>query len=614
MAHSQGRKLRLGSRVAGALLAFSAVGCLSRAAAAGPAETLYRNGVIYTVDDSSTVAQAIAVAHGQIVYVGSNAGAAAVTGPSTRVVDLHGRMLMPGLIDGHQHPVEAGLDLLKCDLDYQPVTVAELQRKIQGCLEQDHHDSPDAWFEVVHWFRYGMNSAGQPVTKAMLDSLRTRRPIVVHDSFGHSSLVNSRALALAKISAQTKDPVGGRFGRDASGNPDGTLEDSAQEVVEALIPASTAEDRVMGARKALEALRRQGVTSFLDAIGDEPDIVAFRTIESAGDLTARAHFAPRITPAEAHDTASAKQAVARIVALAGKYDEGALRAAPSISVRHAKIFMDGVITAPANTGALLEPYFVNHGTAAAPKFEPGTRREPDVYFPAPVLKVLLIGLGEHNIDPHLHADGDWAVRAGLDGVQAMRAALPGRDVRPGLAHCELVDPADYPRFAALNATPVLSFQWEKPASDTIEGARDTLGPRRHALIEPAGALAAHGARIAYGSDWPVDPLDEWFALQVGVTRTAKPDGSPLHTGRLGQDAGLSQAAVLRAITKNAAYELHDDRFVGSLEVGKLADFIVVDQNVATVAPGKIGATKVLLTVVGGRVVYDTSEIVGHPSR
>jgi predicted amidohydrolase YtcJ len=278
------------------------------------------------------------------------------------------------------------------------------------------------------------------------------------------------------------------------------------------------------------------------------------------------------------------------------------------------LFMDGVITAPANTGALLEPYFENHGTAESPRFEPASRREPDVYFPAPILKEILIGLGQSGIDPHLHTDGDLAVRAALDGVQALRQAIPGRDIRPAFAHCELVDPADYPRFAELNVIPVLSLQWGKPAADTIEGARNTLGPRRHDLIEPSGFLAEKGARIAYGSDWPVDPLDEWFALQVGVTRAAGPGATPEHAGRLGKDPGLSRSAVLRAITANAAYELHDDRDVGSLEPGKLADFVVLNQNVASVPVGDIAATKVIRTVVGGRTVFDSGELAGLPKR
>ncbi len=251
---------------------------------------------------------------------------------------------------------------------------------------------------------------------------------------------------------------------------------------------------------------------------------------------------------------------------------------------------------------------MNRGTAQSPNFEPAARREPDVYFPVPILTEILIGLGRNNIDPHLHTDGDWAVRAGLDAVQALRAALPGRDVRPAFAHCELVDPADYPRFAQLNVIPVLSFQWEKPASDTVEGVGDSLGARRAALVEPAGWLAQKGARIAYGSDWPVDPLDEWFALQVGVTRKARSDAPPQYSGRLGKDPGLSQAQVIQAITLNAAYELHEERYIGSLEVGEFADLIILDRDVATLSPERISGTRVLRTVVGGRVVYDSGEL------
>jgi predicted amidohydrolase YtcJ len=450
------------------------------------------------------------------------------------------------------------------------------------------------------------------VTRETLDVLRTDRPIVVHDSFGHSSLANSKALALAKI-ADSKDPVGGRIDRDAAGASTGILEDAAQQLIAALIPKPTPTEYLAGARAALDAIRRQGITAFLDAVGENVDIEAFAALERDGALTARAHFAPLVRPAEVSDKVSASRAVARVVAVAKQYDEGAMRPAPSISVHQVKLFMDGVITAPANTGALLEPYFENHGTAKSPRYEPAAHREPDAYFPAAILQELLIGFGRSGIDSHLHTDGDGAVRVALDAVAAMRTALPGRDIRPGFAHCELVDPADYPRFAELNVTPVLSFQWEKPAGDTVEGTRDSLGPRRYPLIEPAGNLAEKGARIAYGSDWPVDPLDEWFALQVGVTRKAGPHAPPKYAGRLGQDPGLSQAAVIKAITLNAAYELHEDQYIGSLEVGKFADLIVLDRNVSSVPPDQIAATQVLRTVVGGRVAFD-SGLLARPTR
>ena len=616
MTHRPSSLYRPACSVLACLLSLGAGTVLPRpvSAAESPADSVYRHGFFYTVDAKDSIAQALAVSGGRIIYVGTDAGAERLIGPKTEIVDLGGRMVMPGLIDGHMHPVEGGASLLKCNLNYASLTVTEFQARIQACLDARKQESQDKWLEVVNWFRYDMRPKGVSVTRTTLDALHTRRPIVVRDSFGHTSLANSRALALAKIAAATPDPVGGRIARDASGAPTGILEDAAQEPVESLLPKPTRADHVAAARAALDALRRQGVTSFLDAVGETSDVEAFAEIERSGALTARAHFAPPIRPAEVPDLDAARKAVARIVAIAHRYDEGAVRPMPSISVRNVKLFMDGVITAPANTGALLEPYFENRGTAEAPRFEPASRREPDVYFPAPILKEILIGVGQHGIDPHLHTDGDLAVRAGLDGVQAMRQALGGRDVRPAFAHCELVDPADYARFAQLNTIPVLSLQWGKPAADTIEGARDTLGPSRHDRIEPSGFLAAKGARIAFGSDWPVDPLDEWFALQVGVTRAARAGAPPEHRGRLGKDPGLSIAAVLRAITANAAYELHDDRETGSLEAGKFADFIVLSQNVTSVPATDIASTKVLRTVVGGRTVFDSGELAKPSAR
>jgi predicted amidohydrolase YtcJ len=610
MALTDNRHLRpRGIRRARVTLGLLAAASSCAMAVTPTADVVYEHGKIYSVDQPGTVAQALAISGGKIIYVGTDTGAKPLLGKNTTVVDLSGRTVMPGLIDGHMHPVAAGFDLLKCNLNYAPLTVDQFRSRLQACLdEHSKTEAPDSWFEVVNWFRYGMGAAAAGVDRKMLDSLNTQRPIIVHDSFGHSSLVNSRALALARITAQTHDPVGGRIARDSSGQPTGYLEDAAQDSIRALLPKRTAADEVAGARAALGALRQQGVTAFLDAVGTDGDMQAFAAIEREGALTARAHFAPLIRPADAPDVEAGRQAVAKLVATAKKYDEGALRPAPSISVPQEKLFMDGVINAPANTGALLEPYLVNHGTAQSPKFEPAAQRQPATYFPAPILKAILIDLGRNNIDPHLHTDGDGAVRASLDAVQAMRAALPGKDIRPGLAHCELVDPADYPRFAQLNVIPVLSFQWEKPAGDTVDAVRDSLGPQRAALVEPAGWLAEKGARIAYGSDWPVDPLNEWLALQVGVTRKGGPGTPAEYSGRLGQDPGLSQAAVMQAITRNAAYELHEEHYIGSLEAGKFADLIVLDRDVATVSPEQISGTKVLRTVVGGRVVYDSGEL------
>jgi predicted amidohydrolase YtcJ len=586
--------------------AAAAAGATS-ATANAPADTIYVDGYVYTVDSRDSVQEALAVRDGRIAYVGSNSGARALAGKATRVIDLHGRMLMPGLVDGHMHPLQGGTQLLKCNLNYERLTVAQFQARIQGCLDKTRAREPDEWLEVVNWFQQDMIPAGTELSHETLDVLKTRRPIAVMSSFEHSVLANERALQLGHVEARTPDPVGGKIQHNAHGEPSGILEDAAYDMVMNLIPAPTPEENLAAARAAQDALRRQGVTTFLDAAAETVNIESFQKIQRRGELTARAHFAVVIRPAADLDPV---KAVAASKAIAAQFDQGPAKPAPTLTVRNVKLFLDGVITAPAFTGAMLAPYFVNQGTAPPPRWAPGKDRGPPVYFAAPTLKALLLGLARNGLEPHMHADGDRAVHEGLDAVAAMRKEFPESAIRTALAHDEIVDPADFPRFAQTGAIPVLSFQWQKPAPDTLDGARDYMGPARFKYIEPAGYLAAAGARIAYGSDWPVDRLDEWFALKVGVTRENDPAAGTKYAGRLSTDVGLTLPAVMRAITANAAYELHAERDVGSLEVGKLADLIVLDRNPFKIPPRQIADVKVLLTVVGGQVVYQGPDFEG----
>jgi len=569
-------------------------------AAETAADRVYRNGVVFTADAQNTIAEAVAIRDGRIVYVGSNEGVAPFIGPSTKVMDLNGSFLMPGLVDGHLHPLFAGQMLSKCSLNYESLTVAELQKRVQACLDKTRSQEPDGWLEVVYWSQEIMRPAGVKTSRTTLDVLKTSRPIIVRSSQGHTVLANSRALALAKITKATPDPVGGKIRRDADGDPSGLLEDSAFAVYWDLIPKPTAEENISAAKAAQQALNRQGVTSFLDAWAVPEALAAFTAVHAAGELTVRAHFAPLIDVEKDRDPGGA---VAKVVACEKRYDQGGLKARAGITVRNAKLFLDGVIYAPALTGAMLHPYRVNAGTPENPRWVPGPSRGPAVYFPPQQLAEILVRLGQAGIDPHMHADGDGAVRAGLDAVEAMRREVGGADIRPAIAHAEIVSPADFVRFKALDAMPVLSFQWEKPAGFTI-GLTNYFGQERMRILEPAGLLAAAGARIAFGSDWPVDPLDEWFALKVGVTRTNAPNEAPEFRGKLGEDPGLSREAVLRAATINAAYELHEDDVTGSLQVGKFADLIVIDRNPLKIAAEDIANVRVLETVVGGRTVYE----------
>ena len=569
-------------------------------AAAPPADMVYRNGYVYTVDEEDRVRQALAVRAGRIVYVGDNAGARKLIGKATKVVDLHGRMLMPGLIDGHMHPQSGGSRLLNCSLNYEPLTVPQFQARIQACLDQDKRKALDRWLVVVNWFQQGMQPDGVETTAATLDALNTTRPVIVRSSFGHSVQLNSRAIALAGIKRDTPDPRGGKIIRDANGETTGLLEDAAQDMAMNLLPPLTESENLAASSAALKALRRQGITSFLDAYTDPETMSAFATLHRQGKLTARAHFAVLI---DLDKGATPQSAVAELLKQKKQFDQGTTLAPPSMQVRHAKLFMDGVIAAPAFTGAMLEPYLVNKGMAGNPDWQDGPSKGPVTYFSMNVLKTVLAELARAGIDPHIHADGDRAVRESLDAIESLRATRDGKHLRPVLAHDEIVAPADYPRFVKLDVTPVLSFQWGKPAPDTVGALRDYMGPARYATVEPQALLLGAGARVAYGSDWPVDRLNIWFALKVGVTRTAAPDAGKEYAGRLTSQPGMPRAAVLRSITMNAAYTLRQETTTGSLEVGKLADLVVLDRNFFTISDEDIANIKVLQTVVGGKVVY-----------
>ncbi|ESQ84140.1 hypothetical protein AEAC466_10360 [Asticcacaulis sp. AC466] len=582
-----------------ALLAFAGLApallALALPAQAKPqkADTVFLHGYVYTVDAADSVAEAVAVRDGQIVYVGGDDGARALIGKATRVVDLSGRLLMPGLIDGHMHPQAGGLRMLGCNLDYAALTQAEFQARIQKCVDDDKTAGPDDWLIVINWFEQGAKPEGTVMTRAALDAVRTTRPIKVHSSFGHSDLTNTRGLKLAGITRDTPDPKDGTIVRDASGEPTGLLQEAAQDLIDKLIPAPSVEMNYKATQLALKAMREQGITSFLDAYTDIETLTAYSTVVREGGLTARGHFAVLIDSPEGYD---AGKAVAEVLRQKAEFDRPGVGPAPGMTVDTAKLFLDGVYSAPAYSAMMIQPYF-EHG-------RPGHNRGPKPFFTDDQLQDTLIRLAAVGLNPHMHAEGDGSVRQGLNAVAAMRKVHPGSDIRPAIAHDEIVHPDDFSRFAEVGALPVLSFQWERPSVD-IEQSKPALGPVRAALMEPAALLDINGARIVYGSDWPVDALNEWLALQIAVTRTAIGDDAVKYPGRLGIDPGLSVAQAVRAITLNAAYSLRQEDQTGSVEVGKLADLIVLDRNLFKIKPEEIGGTQVLLTMVGGKVVYQT---------
>lgn len=570
------------------------------------ADTVLRNGQVVTIDARDSLQQAVAVQDGKIVYVGSNTGVDEWIGSATKVIDLGGRMLMPGFIDAHLHALSGGRALLLCDFAYAPLSHAKIIAKLQSCLDITADKEPDAWLEAVNWDRSATSAIDGDPTRSLLDTLKTQRPIAITSSDFHGVLANTRALSLAGITAATPDPSGGKFLRDAQGNPTGVGEDAAGFQIKDSIPADSDADLLKQGRAALAAFRAQGITSFMDAAANPAHAKTFKALQQSGELTARVNLALFLSAQEAAANPAATIAAAR--AQANSVDQGALQVDPGLNARVVKVFMDGVVNAPADTGAMLTPYFTNTGTGAAPNWQPGSNLGT-VYYPAEVLKPLMLAAAEAGLDIHVHATGDRAVRQTLDAVENVRTQRPTTDFRPAIAHAETVAVADYPRFAALDVTSTMSFQWAQRASYSIGETENHLGPERFARMEPFGSLRQAGARVASGSDWPIDPFDTFLALKVGVTRSGDPANpnspasiAPIFQGKINNDPGLSRADVLRAITMNAAHQLRLEKQVGSIEVGKFADMIVLDKNFMAVSDEELGRNQVLLTMVGGKVV------------
>ncbi|MBV7490303.1 amidohydrolase [Pseudomonas sp. PDM30] len=578
---------------------------------AAPADTVMRNGYVYTVDGQNSVQQAIAISGGKIVYVGSDAGVDGYIGKQTQLIDLAGRMLMPGFVDAHMHPGDGGRAMTLCDLKYQTMTRAQFQASIQACLDAEKDKGPDVWLEVGSWDRMGMTGLDGDADKSTLDALKTQRPIQVRSTDFHTVLTNSRGLELAGINKNTADPEDGKYRRDSAGNPNGICEDGAAESLAAVVPPATDAEKLNQMRAALDAMRQQGITSFFDALAGPENGKAFTRLQQSGELTARALLAIKLDPAAA--AADPVKTIAEAKALASTYDQGDVKVAPGVSMRHVKLFLDGIINAPADTGAMLTPYLHNSGTDKAPQWTPG-KNLGELYFPPQVLNPLVLQAVKAGLDPHLHATGERAVRDALDSVAYVRQQLPGQDFRPAIAHAESVDPADYARFKALDVTATMSFQWAQQAPSTVDGTSDHLGAARFARMEPSGSIAHAGGRVAFGSDWPVDPLDEFLALKVGVTRSGDPSNphsyGPKYAGRLNADPALSRAEVLRSITLSSAEQLKLDAVLGSVEVGKFADLIVLDKNFMQVPEEELGRNDVLLTLVGGKVVWAKAPFLG----
>lgn len=560
------------------------------------ADIIFHHGHIFTADSNNSIQEAIAIKEGTILAIGENQSILKYAGLSTKQVDLKGQMMMPGIVDCHMHPFWGGQQLVSCSLNYQKLTLPETLATIQKHLDQDILKGDGDWLAVRAWQRSGMLPAGTEITRADLDTLDTKRPVALFANNCHTLVANSCALELLGLDESVPEPPDGKINRDETGRLNGILEDApAMRAFDAI--TNNTKQNIIIADLTQKALNQQGVTTVMDTRVMAPQLDAFSELKNQERLTLRFFGANEIIPDDAKDVSDTASAVQKVVNFAQKYNKQPINVKPDVGVYSIKLFIDGLLNPTAMSASLLEPYWINQGTEVMPNWQPSDHYG-ERYFSDELIDALILESAKEGLDIHLHTIADGAIEVSLQAIEKMRQKLPQKDIRPAFAHDELVSEHQYKQFAKLDVTSVLSLQWSALSEPQIENSLNMLGATRFQNLEPAAKFIEAGARVAYGSDWPIDPLDEWQNFQVGLTRQY--DAS---SPRLNTDRNLTITEVLRAATIDAAYVVHQEHLFGSLEVGKFADLIVLNQNVLKIPTMRVGQTKVCLTMVGGDVVY-----------
>ncbi len=548
------------------VLPLSLFSIASRAHPGQEADLVLLGGAVYTVDASRSWADAVAIRGEKLVYVGTDKNAAAYIGPHTRVIKLDGKMVLPGFRDSHLHPVAGGLSIDSCKLDDLQTPEAVLAA-VRECRKRNPEKK---WFLGSGWDLHVFPDANP--RKEALDEILGGVPAFIEAMDGHSAWVNSAALTLAGIGRDTPDPPRGHIERNPKTHePSGTLRESATHLVARLVPKASAADRENGLRKVLRMAALFGITALHDADAGPDNLETYAELGRRGELTAligaSLHFNPE----------SGSRQIPELVRLRALYNGKGMR------VNTVKLFVDGVIES--HTAALLEPYLDRPGDSGQPNYAPD------------VLNRLAAELDGQDFQVHMHAIGDRAVRMALDACASAQRANGRHDARYHIAHLELIDPADIPRFASLGILADFEALWAYADSDITVMTEPRLGPRRSRWLYPIGSIAASGAVIVGGSDWPVTSMNPLEAIQVAVTR------APLE-GESAQpwipEERTDVRTMIAAYTINGAYLDHQETETGSIEIGKRADLIVLDRNILAIDPGSIHRVKVLRTIFNGR--------------
>ena len=530
------------------------------------ADVVLTNGNIYTVDVRLGRVEAIAITRGKIAAVGTAEEMQHWVGPETKVIDLEGKFVLPGFNDAHTHLANAGQGSLSVNVEGTR-SIAEFQQRIRARLSEFE---PGTWVVGRGW-DHSLWEENRMPTKADLDAVSTSHPMFFTRVDGHSAVANSLALEQAGITRSSEQPEGGEIVRDADGEPTGWLKENATGLVSGLIPAPTSEQRQRGLLLALAEAARYGVTSVQDNSSWE-DFQALRELKQEGKLTLRVtewlpFDAPLNRLEEMRKEGGATDPWLKTGALKGVTDGsgGSLSAA----------MLEPFANAPDNRGILL--------------YDPEQ------------LKKMVVDRDAAGFQIALHAIGDRANRVALDAFEAALKINKRRNARHKIEHAQFVHRDDFARFKELDV--IASMQPCHLLAD-MRWAPAILGPEREYEGYAIGTMRKAGARLAFGTDYPVEHINPLRGLYAAVTREFE-DGGP-EGGWLPEEK-VSIEEAIRAYTLGSAFAEFEERRKGTLSPGKFADLIVLSQDITNVSPSELLRTDVLLTMVGGKIVYQKEQ-------
>jgi len=542
--------------------------------ASGPipvADTIIARGKVYTGNSERPWAQAVAIHAGKIIAVGDESTVFKLGYAGTEVIEAGGRLVLPGFVDCHIHFLDGSLSLGRVNLEGAK-DASDIQQRLRDYAVK--HPGKD-WILGRGW-NYAMFGPEALPHKKYLDEVFPDRPVFLEGFDGHTYWANSNALSAAGITNETPDPPNGAVVRDPrTHEATGALKESAQELVARIVPKPSRNEKLAALRAGMNWANEHGLTRVHSAGGDFEQLDLYDELRPQGQQSLRFYIAYFLNPPKLRP-----QDLDAIEATRKKFHDD------WIDTNAVKMMVDGVVES--HTAAMLDPYSDDPSTKGSLFWNPAN------YIAA------VAALDKRGLQLFTHAIGEYGVRTALDAYEHAEEANHTRDRRPRIEHIETITAADIPRFGKLGVIASMQPLHSYPDADTLDIWARNAGPDRASRAWAWKSISTAGGHLAFGSDWPVVTLNPWEGVQTAVTRQTaegKPDAGFVPGQR------LSVEETVRGYTLGAAYAGRREKTEGSIEPGKLADLIIVSQNIFEIDPHRIAETKVLTTIVGGRVVY-----------